>query len=128
MNVTRGQIFQRGMTHRCPNCGQPTLFKPKKLFELNPSCSNCGCRFDADEGAFLGAFALNYGVSAFGFILPFIVVAYYFDVSLSWIAIWAVLASLVVPLLLYRASRSWWLMCDMLFDPTQLPGNRDSAG
>lgn len=125
MKVTRGQILQRGLTHRCPSCGQATLFKPGKLFELNPACAHCDARFDSDEGGFLGAFALNYGVTALGIVVPMIAVTYALGLTIATIATLAVAASLVVPLLLYRASRSWWLMCDALFAPEQLPANRD---
>jgi hypothetical protein len=51
-------------------------------------------------------------------------------VSFPIIAGLALLASVVVPIALYRPSRSWWLMCDALFAPDQLPANQwdpDSA-
>lgn len=124
LTVTRKQIVQRGLTHRCPNCGARDLFKPGKLFELNPACPNCGCRFDADEGAFLGAFALNYGVTAFAVVVPIIAVSWFVGLSLPVIAGLALAASALVPIALYRPSRSWWLMCDALFEPEQLPANQ----
>ncbi len=125
LTVTRMQIVQRGLTHRCPNCGTRALFKPGTLFELNRACPNCGCRFDTDEGAFLGAIALNYGVTAFGVVVPIIAVSWFFGLEFSVIAGMALLASIVVPIALYRPSRSWWLMCDALFEPEQLPANHD---
>ncbi|HEX2860353.1 MAG TPA: DUF983 domain-containing protein [Lacunisphaera sp.] len=128
MQVTRAQIFRRGMTHRCPNCGEATLFPPGKFFELNPGCAHCGYRFDTDEGGFLGALALNYGVTAFVIVVPTIVVAYSFEQSGATIAGLALSAALLAPILLYRASRSWWLMCDALFSPEELPHNREVSG
>lgn len=125
LTVTRMKIVQRGLTHRCPNCGARALFKPGALFELNPACPDCGCRFDADEGAFLGALALNYGVTAFGVVVPIIVVSWFFDLGFPLIAGLALAASVVVPIALYRPSRSWWLMCDSLFSPEELPANQD---
>lgn len=124
MKVTRGQIVQRGLTHRCPNCGEATLFKPGVFYRLNPACARCGNRFDLDEGAFLGAFALNYGVTAFGVVVPMIAITYSLDLDIVTIAVLAAAASLVVPILLYRPSRSWWIMCDALFAPEQLPANQ----
>ena len=57
MTVTRVQIVARGLTHRCPNCGAPTLFKTGALFRINPKCSACGFEFERanDEGFFLGS-------------------------------------------------------------------------
>src|SRR5688572_9677660 len=100
MSVTRAQIVRRGVTHRCPNCGERTLFQQNKLFALNPDCPRCGFRFDTDEGAFLGALALNYGVTAFAVVLPIVVVAYWLGQSTAMIAILALSASVVVPFLL----------------------------
>jgi len=127
MQVTRGQILQRGLTHRCPNCGAPTLFRADKHFELNPSCARCGFHFDSDEGAFLGALALNYGVTVFAVVLPIIVVCYWRGQSAVVIAALAISAAVLVPILLYRASRSWWLMCDAFFSPEELPYNQAPA-
>ncbi len=126
MQVTRGQIVQRGLTHRCPNCGERTLFRPDKHFELNPSCSRCGFHFDLDDGAFLGALALNYGVTAFGVVLPIVVVCYWSGKSTALTAALAISAAVIIPILLYRASRSWWLMCDALFSPEELPNNAEA--
>jgi len=127
LTVTRIKIVQRGFTHRCPNCGARALFKPGALFELNPACPSCGCRFDADEGAFLGALALNYGVTAFGVVVPIIVVSWFLGLGFPAIAGMALFASVVVPIALYRPSRSWWLMCDSLFSPEDLPANQDRS-
>jgi len=40
MKVTRLQIVARGLTNRCPNCGERTLFKPGTFFEVNKACMN----------------------------------------------------------------------------------------
>jgi len=66
MKITRGQILWRGLTHRCPNCGEKTLFKPGAWFELNPDCPRCGLKIERDEGFFLGSMSLNYGATVWG--------------------------------------------------------------
>lgn len=68
--VTRGQIITRGLTHRCPNCGSRTLFVSGSAFTLSGECSECGLKFERDEGSFLGAMSLNYGVTVCGFLVP----------------------------------------------------------
>ncbi len=124
MKVTQGQIIARGLTHSCPNCGGGRLFKKGALFQLNDECPDCQLRFEKDDGFFLGAMSLNYGVTLVGFLLP---------VLLVWYAGWiggrlavglAVGGSLVVPMLLYRSSRSWQLMLYYFFLPQHLPANR----
>ena len=54
-------MILRGLARRCPRCGQGGLFRG--WFRLVESCPRCGLRFEREEGAFLGAMALNYGVA-----------------------------------------------------------------
>ena len=123
MKVTRIQIVARGLTNRCPNCGQRTLFKPGSFFEVNPACTSCGLKIERDEGSFLGAMSLNYGVTLVGFLTPVLLLWYYKVIS-DHVAIGlAVVGALGFPALFYRSSRSWWLMNYYVFLPHHLPAN-----
>ena len=123
MKVTRIQIVARGLTNRCPNCGQRTLFKPGSFFEVNPACTSCGLKIERDEGSFLGAMSLNYGVTLVGFLTPVLLLWYYKAIS-DHVAIGlAVVGALGFPALFYRSSRSWWLMNYYFFLPQHLPAN-----
>ena len=51
----------RGLTRRCPWCGQGRLFT--RWFRMAEACPRCGLALGQEEGAFLGAMALNYGVA-----------------------------------------------------------------
>ncbi len=122
--VTRGQIAARGLSHRCPNCGSRSLFVPGAPFRMAPACRECGLKFERDEGSFLGAVSLNYGVTVCGFLVP---------VLLAYLAGWiggvtaGVLAgagAILFPVLFYRSSRSWWLMNYYLVVPQHLPANQ----
>jgi uncharacterized protein (DUF983 family) len=128
MKVTHGQILARGLTNRCPNCGGDRLFKAGKLFELNEACPDCGLKFEKDEGFFLGAMSLNYGVTLVAFLVP-VLLLWYFGVIGGRVAVGlAIGGSLAVPMLLYRSSRSWQLMLYYSFFPQQLPANRRELG
>jgi hypothetical protein len=65
-------------------------------------------------------------VTAFGFVLP-VLFLYIFGV-LSPVATIATAAigAIVLPILLYRLSWSWWLMLYFFFLPQKLPNNRDA--
>jgi uncharacterized protein (DUF983 family) len=124
MQVTRGQIIARGLANRCPNCGGRTLFKQGTLFELDRSCRDCGLKIEKDEGFFLGAMAINYGVTCVGLLTP-VVILWYLGVLPGKVAIGLALAlAVLAPLALYRSSRSWQLMLYYYFLPQQLPANR----
>lgn len=124
MNVTRGQIIQRGLSLRCPNCGSPGLFEEGKWFSLNRSCPHCGLKLERDEGGFLGAMALNYGVTIVCFLIPVLVLYLTGVFSGRTASIVAGGGAVAFPMLFYRHSRSLWLMNYYLVLPHHLPANR----
>ena len=124
MRVTRWQIVARGLTHRCPNCGGRTLFQSGKLFAVNPECPRCGLRIERDEGFFLGSMSLNYGVTLVCFLAPVMLLAFKGVIGTTVAIVLAAAGSIAVPVLLYRSSRSWWLMNYYIFLPNHLPANR----
>ena len=128
MPVTRGQILLRGLTHRCPNCGEKTLFKKGAWFELNRDCPHCGLKIERDEGFFLGSMSLNYGATVVGFISPLLVLACLHVVGFTTALIVAALGAIVLPIAFYRSSRSWWLASYYLFLPHHLPANQRELG
>lgn len=123
MTVTRMQVIERGLACRCPNCGGRTIFVPGRIFKVNPACSACGLTIEKGDGAFLGPFVLNYAVTAFGFIVPVIIL--YAGGRLSPTATLSLCfaGALGLPLLLYRLSWGWWLMLYYFFLPDNLPAN-----
>ena len=124
MKVTRGQIITRGFANRCPNCGRSSLFKPGKLFELADACPGCGLKFEKDDGFYLGAMSINYGVTLVGWLVPVALLWYGGVLSGRWAVGLAIGGSVLLPALLYRSSRSWQLMLYYCFLPQHLPANR----
>jgi len=124
MRVTRGQIFTRGIANRCPNCGGKTLFKEGTLFELNSECPGCGLKIERDEGFFLGSMSLNYGVTVVCFLVPVLILYLVGALSGLVASIAAGIGAIGVPILFYRASRSWWLMSYYFWLPLHLPANQ----
>jgi uncharacterized protein (DUF983 family) len=127
LKVTRGQIVARGLTNRCPNCGERTLFQAGSWFRVNPACPHCGLAIDRDEGFFIGSMSLNYGVTIVLFLVPVMVLAYKGILSTTAATVVGAIGGVAIPALLYRSSRSWWLMNYYFFLPHHLPANR-SAG
>lgn len=123
MNVTQKQILQRGLANRCPNCGGHTLFRADRWFELNRECPDCGLKLEREEGFFLGAMALNYGVTCWAFLLPVALLWYAGILGDTAAIVIALLGAFLVPAALYRASRSWQLMLYYFFFPGHLPAN-----
>jgi hypothetical protein len=126
LQVSRWQILARGLTHRCPNCGRSTLFVPGKLFDIAPACSSCGLKIERDEGFFLGSMSLNYGFTIVVFLTPVLLLWYNGIIGATAGKIIAGLGAVVIPMLFYRSSRSWWLMNYYLVLPQHLPANQAS--
>ena len=128
MTVTQGQIITRGLTNCCPNCGGKTLFRSGKFFELNKDCPACGLKIVKEDGFFLGAMSLNYGVTLVVFLAPIGLLWYSGVLGDTAASILALAASIIVPVLLYRSSRSWQLMLYYFFLPQHLLANRRELG
>ena len=124
LKVTRGQIVARGLTNRCPNCGGRTLFQAGSWFRVNPACPRCGLAIDRDEGFFIGSMSLNYGVTIVLFLVPVMILAYKDVLSSTVATVVGAVGGVAIPALLYRSSRSWWLMNYYFFLPQHLPANR----
>lgn len=46
-----------GLLLRCPKCEQGRMFRG--LFKMNPTCPDCGARFERRDGESLGGMAIN---------------------------------------------------------------------
>jgi uncharacterized protein (DUF983 family) len=123
MTVTRLDVIANGIVCKCPNCGQRTLFVPGRYFKVNESCPRCGLRIEKGDGAFLGPFVINYTFTAFGVIIPIILLYVAGKLGGTATLVLCMLGALGVPLIVYRLSWGWWLMLYYFFIPDNLPGN-----
>jgi uncharacterized protein (DUF983 family) len=121
LRVTRWQIVQRGLLHRCPNCGGDTVFRG--LFKTNARCERCGFLVEREEGFFIGAMAINYAIAALPLIVVFVLV--FMNRIGVPLAIGIVIGwGTIVPILFYRSSKSLWMALVYFFDPRALPANQ----
>src|SRR5689334_16220497 len=109
MTISKAEVVRRGLAHRCPNCGERTLFPPGSL-RVRRCCPTCGTGFDRGDGFFLGPWVLNYTVAVFLFVIPSIVAGTYGAISWTATLVLAAIGCTVLPVLLYRSTWSWWLM------------------
>jgi uncharacterized protein (DUF983 family) len=129
MNVSRVQIIVRGINNRCPNCGARSLFTPGALFKVNKDCAACGLQIEreGDEGFYVGSMSLNFGFTLIFFLTPVLVLFSYNVIGSTTALVVAGIGSLLVPVLVYRSSRSWWLMNYYILFPHHLPANGGSV-
>lgn len=123
MKVSRFRLIENGIVCKCPNCGGRTLFQRGRYFKVNETCSTCGLRIEKGDGAFLGPFVINYTVTAFGIVIPVILLYVAGRLGATATLVLCFVASLGMPLVLYRLSWGWWLMLYYFFLPDNLPAN-----
>jgi len=117
-----------GLWLRCPRCGARSLFRT--WFTMHEYCSVCQLRFEREQGYFLGAMYINYGVTVGLALSGSFTLEWWTAVSLAQqLLLWIGFGSLF-PVLFFRHSRGLWLAFDHIFDPVedQGSGDRDDKG
>lgn len=104
----------RGLTRRCPWCGEGRLFT--RWFRMADACPRCGLPLGQDEGAFLGAMALNYGVAGVLFLGILIVwtAATAPDIPVGAMLVVSLGVTAASILLFYPFSKTLWAAVDLL--------------
>ena len=112
--VSAPRALFRGLTRRCPSCGQGKLFR--RWFTLAERCPRCGLVFEREEGAFLGSLAINYGVTGVSTIatIGVMLARSLPDPSIFTITATAILMTLFLPLLFYPFAKTTWAAIDLL--------------
>jgi len=107
--LTFWRTMGRSLRLRCPACGEGRLFTG--FFTMTGACSGCGLDFRREQGYYVGAMYINYGVTTtilLGVALP-LVGSVPFPRLLPPLGIFC----LVFPLWFFRYSRSLWLGIDL---------------
>src|SRR5262245_27991350 len=113
-----------GVCLRCPRCGARSLFRT--WFTMHERCAVCQLRFEREQGYFLGAMYINYGVTVVLALIGSFALEWWTAVSLTQqLLLWVGFGSLF-PVLFYRHSRGLWLAFDHIFDPIEDQESGDS--
>ena len=119
------RLLVRGLCLRCPRCGARSLFRT--WFTMHERCAVCHLRFEREQGYFLGAIYINYGVTVVLALIGSFALEYWSRPSLTQqLVLWIGFGSLF-PVVFFRHSRGLWLAFDYIFDPVEdeRPGNSD---
>jgi len=101
----------RGLRLRCPRCGEGRLFTG--FFAMALACPSCGLDIRREQGYYVGAMYINYGVTAtveLAVGIPMVE-----RMSLTALTIPLAAFGLIFPLVFFRYSRSLWLGFDLYF-------------
>ena len=124
-NVPRAvRLLMRGLCLRCPRCGARSLFRT--WFSMHARCFVCQLRFEREQGYFLGAMYINYGVTVVLALIGSFTLEWWITVSLAQqLTLWVGFCALF-PVVFFRHSRGLWLGFDYIFDPVEDEAPEDS--
>lgn len=114
--ASTAQMLIRGATRRCPRCGTGRLFA--QWFRMVERCPGCEYTFAREEGYFLGAFVINFGVTIAGLavfmgILIAVLAGSGHNRAIETVALLAALEALLVPIAFYPFSKTLWAGIDL---------------
>ena len=120
------RLLWRGLCLRCPRCGARSLFRT--WFTMYERCSVCQLRFEREQGYFLGAMYINYGITVVLALIGSFALEWWTAPSLAQqLSLWIGFCALF-PVLFFRHSRGLWLAFDHIFDPVEDEGSGDGDG
>ncbi len=104
----------RGAAKRCPRCGERDTFL--SWFRMRTACPRCEWRFEKEQGGYLGAMVVNYGV-AIGLWLVALTVGLVItvpEVPVLPLTIVSVIVLVLVPIAFYPRSKTIWAAVEYL--------------
>jgi uncharacterized protein (DUF983 family) len=104
------------VSNRCPRCGKGKIFSG--FFSMNVTCSECGLRYEREQGYFYGAMFVQYTI--IGLLILATMVAGIAAGSSEWnIGVLCIFEILFISPFLFRISRLLWLHLDYKSDPSE---------
>jgi hypothetical protein len=113
------RMLLRGLVRHCPRCGSGHLFT--SWLKMKPRCPRCGMCFEREEGFFLGAYVVNFGVML-------VALALFIGIGLALtlphpppgkLAIGGMIVGVIVPTFFFPMSRTVWSAIDLIMKPLE---------
>jgi uncharacterized protein (DUF983 family) len=104
----------------CPRCRRGKIFKKSIVFsipKMHSYCPVCDLKFEREEGYFLGAMYISYGLA----LVTIALIALLLWLGLHWsfekVVVWAVVFFLPLAPMVTFLSRVLWIYLDQAVDP-----------
>lgn len=118
-------IVKTAINFKCPRCGEGELFKSKSPYKFGnmltmySHCSNCGMLYEREGGFFYGAMYISYAINIALFVIA--TVGYYWlleeVVDWRWYIFGYVVLTVLLSPIIFRLSRSTWIMIMTKYEP-----------
>jgi uncharacterized protein (DUF983 family) len=117
MSVARKMSAWRGILHQlCPRCRVGGIFRPSS-FLWHEHCPVCELKFEREEGYFLGAMLIDYGLGLLLVAILATLIWLFTRWSLDKTVLAAFLLFLPIVPALTRLGRVLWIYFDQAIDP-----------
>jgi uncharacterized protein (DUF983 family) len=108
----------------CPRCRATRIFRKSIIAgfpRMQECCPNCGLKFEREQGYFLGAMYISYGLALITIVTIGLLLWAATTWSLQKITLWAILLFLPLAPTLTLFSRVLWIYLDRAIDPESDP-------
>ena len=106
------RILGRAVRLRCPRCGRTPLYRG--AFAMHARCAACGLRYEREQGYFVGAIYINYAATVVVAAGTVLAADALLGLTLAQQLVLGIALAALVPLAVFRYSRSLWLSVDYL--------------
>jgi uncharacterized protein (DUF983 family) len=104
----------------CPQCRAARIFR-KSIFtgfpRMQERCPNCGLKFEREQGYFLGAMYISYGLALITIVALALLLWAVTSWSMQKVTAWAIVLFLPLAPTLTLFSRVLWIYLDRAIDP-----------
>ncbi len=109
--------FPAALLARCPVCGSTGIWQ--SFGQTVESCPRCGYRFSREHGYWTGGLIINIGVAILAFFVIFVggMLITWPEVPWTGLLIATIVVMGVLPVLLYRQSKTIWVWLDLTVHP-----------
>ncbi|MGI9253208.1 MAG: DUF983 domain-containing protein, partial [Thermomicrobiales bacterium] len=111
-------LLGRAITRRCPYCGGGNIFD--NYFTIKKICPTCEVQFEREDGYFIGGYALNLVFSetlALGLAIWLLFFTPLKSGELLVQEVVAISLALLLPLIFFPFSRTFWMALDLTIHP-----------
>jgi uncharacterized protein (DUF983 family) len=115
--------FSSILNCKCPQCREGKVFTQSNAYhpkfgDTEPNCSNCGLRYEMEQGFWYGAMYISYAFGVAMAIPIMAILSFFTELEIYEISFIVMVTLILTMPLLFRYSRSAWLHIFVRYDKT----------
>jgi uncharacterized protein (DUF983 family) len=119
--ISKPGVWETIRSLRCPVCRRGKIFR--SWFQMAPACPVCGFVYEREQGYFIGAMYINYGLTVLAIMVGWVILELIVKVSSYLLVGLLGIIAIGIPIIFYPYSKALWMAVDLWFDPPKTPGD-----